>query len=161
MEECISRRNNLETKLVEIKKQLSKCESWIRSKMEEYEGEKIKRTINKKVLKKSKNILSHLEIIVFEKNIWDILLEIKQKNGVDSFVIEPVDEKRKRETKILYKSDLLFYLQLYAELYPEVKLPDYLHFCIDEAQDLHKADYQIIKKLFPHAVLKHDSKSEK
>ena len=153
LEECISRRNNLETKLVEIKKQLSKCESWIRSKMEEYEGEKIKRTINKKVLKKSKNILSHLEIIVFEKNIWDILLEIKQKNGVDSFVIEPVDEKRKRETKILYKSDLLFYLQLYAELYPEVKLPDYLHFCIDEAQDLHKADYQIIKKLFPHAVL--------
>ena len=90
---------------------------------------------------------------MFEKNIWDILLEIKQKNGVDSFVIEPVDEKRKRETKILYKSDLLFYLQLYAELYPEVKLPDYLHFCIDEAQDLHKADYQIIKKLFPHAVL--------
>ena len=86
--------------------------------MEEYEGEKIKRTINKKVLKKSKNILSHLEIIVFEKNIWDILLEIKQKNGVDSFVIEPVDEKRKRETMILYKSDLLFYLQLYAELYP-------------------------------------------
>ena len=65
--------------------------------------------------------------------------------------VEKLDEKHQRETRILYKSDLLFYLKIYTTLHVEAKLPEYNLFCIDEGQDLHKADYDFLHQLYPKA----------
>lgn len=71
---------------------------------------------------------------------------------MESVKIELNDDNRRRETRILYKADLLFYIKLYSILYPSMKMPEYYYFCIDEAQDLHRADYEILRSLFPKAV---------
>lgn len=38
------------------------------------------------------------------------------------------------------------------KLHPEAKLPEYSLICIDEGQDLHRADYDILHSLYPNAV---------
>ena len=103
-------------------------------------------------IKKAKVILSRLVSDIFEKEVWDSLAPIKERYNVKMSRVEQLEESRK-EIKILYKSDLLFYLKIYEKLYSNSSMPDYQMICIDEGQDLHKADYNIIKKLFPNATM--------
>lgn len=102
-------------------------------------------------LEKSRNYLSRLESNVFEQEVWKILTAIRKKHGVKEFDIEDTADGHKRQIRILYKSDLLFYLKIYALLYSKDKLPKLEFICIDEGQDLHRADYQMLKVLYPNA----------
>lgn len=79
------------------------------------------------------------------------MLPLKEQYHVHTLDVEKLDEKHQRETRILYKSDLLFYLKIYTTLHVEAKLPEYNLFCIDEGQDLHKADYDFLHQLYPKA----------
>lgn len=38
-------------------------------------------------------------------------------------------------------------------LHPDIKLSDYEFICIDEGQDLQKADYKLLRQLYPNAAL--------
>lgn len=97
--------------------------------------------------------LSRLESSVFESEVWKALLPLKQAYGVHALDVEKQENGKNRETRILYKSDLMFYLRVYATLGELRNLPDYRLICIDEGQDLHPADYELIRELFPGAVL--------
>lgn len=63
-----------------------------------------------------------------------------------------MSDGHRKETRILYKSDLLFYIKIYMKIYSNDKLQQYKYLCIDEGQDLHKADYDILRAMFPNAV---------
>ena len=66
----------------------------------------------------------------------------KQKARADQYAV-PIN------TEIAYRKCHSFDLKLY----PNAILPDYRLICIDEGQDLHPADYELIRELFPGAVL--------
>ena len=104
-------------------------------------------------LEKAKYYLSRIESAVFEQEVWNALAPLKEKCGIQSLEITDLGNGHQRQDRILYKSDLLFYLKIYMHLHPLAKLPDYHMICIDEGQDLSSADYQTIRNLFPKAVL--------
>ncbi len=92
--------------------------------------------------------LSRIESTVFEQEVWNVMAPIKKRYEIPTIDIEVLGEGKRKENRILYKSDLLFYVMIYMKLYPKAKLPDYSLICIDEGQDLHRADYEILKKLY-------------
>lgn len=100
----------------------------------------------------SRYFLSRVESSVFEREIWNALAPLKEQCGIKTLDIEELGNGRRRETRILYKSDLLFYLRIYMYLSEANKLPPYEYICIDEGQDLHEADYETLRELFPNAV---------
>ena len=104
-------------------------------------------------LEKAKYYLSRIESAVFEQEVWNALAPLKEECGIQTMEITDLGNGHQRQDRILYKSDLLFYLKIYMQLHPSVKLPDYQMICVDEGQDLSKADYQTIRKLFPKTVL--------
>lgn len=124
---------------------------WLRQRAQELEGEHSRQSFIKSEMERSKYVLGRLESTVFEQEIWNALLPLKERYHVDMLDVEKLDEKHQRETRILYKSDLLFYLKIYTTLHVEAKLPEYNLFCIDEGQDLHKADYDFLHQLYPKA----------
>lgn len=117
------------------------------------ENEKQSTVIERNKLTLSRYYLSRIESAVFESEVWRVLSPIKEKYNIQTLNIEKIDQGHQRESRILYKSDLLFYLMIYQKLYPNAILPDYRLICIDEGQDLHKADYEMLHKLFPQAKL--------
>lgn len=123
----------------------------LRQRAQELEGEHSRQSFIKSEMERSKYVLGRLESTVFEQEIWNALLPLKEQYHVHTLDVEKLDEKHQRETRILYKSDLLFYLKIYTTLHVEAKLPEYNLFCIDEGQDLHKADYDFLHQLYPKA----------
>lgn len=104
-------------------------------------------------LEKAKYYLSRIESAVFEQEVWNALAPLKEKCGIQTLEITDLGNGHQRQDRILYKSDLLFYLKIYMQLHPFAKLPEFHMICVDEGQDLSSADYQTIRKLFPEAVL--------
>ena len=100
----------------------------------------------------SRYFLSRIESSVFEREIWNVLAPLKEQCGIKTLDIEDLGNGKRRETRILYKSDLLFYLRIYMYLNATHSLPQYGYLCIDEGQDLHQADYETLRELYPNAV---------
>ncbi len=100
----------------------------------------------------SRYFLSRIESTVFEREIWNVLAPLKTKCGIETIDIEDLGNGRRRETRILYKSDLLFYLRIYMYLNETGNIPMYDYICVDEGQDLHAADYETLQELYPNAV---------
>lgn len=147
------------TKAEEISKEIvslgaeaEEYEKWMRERTEEKDGEQSRRTLRRSEMERARYFLSRIESFVFEREVWNALEPRKKKYHIQTLQIESLQERRQRENRILYKSDLLFYLKIYAELYPDAILPDYRMICVDEGQDLHKGDYDMLHKLYPRAV---------
>ncbi len=103
-------------------------------------------------LESTRYALSRIESTVFEREVWDALLPLKRQYNIKTIDEEMLQTGRKRETRILYKSDLLFYLRIYMALHETANIPEYNYICIDEGQDLHEADYETLKELYPTTV---------
>lgn len=151
--------NEQATKIEELKAQLEsdsirleQCTNWLRSKAGEIEGEKSKIVLQRTEMDRARYFLSRIESTVFEQVIWNAVLPLKERYGVKALDICSLDGTHQKETRILYKSDLLFYIRVYLRLHSGKALPDYRLLCIDEGQDFHKADYDTLHTLFPHAV---------
>lgn len=130
-------------------REIVECRSW----MEENGGRQDQNKKYRAALERSKYYLSRLESAVFEQEVWQVTAQLKKQNGIQSLVVEEMPDGHRRETRVLYKSDLLFYLMIYAQLYPMHAVPPYEMICIDEGQDLHPADYRMLHRLYPHANL--------
>ena len=147
---------NTITELVSVmNEQDSKIEDyaeWLRRIAGEYEGQEAKNTLLRSEMQQSRYFLSRIESTIFEKEVWNALSSVKEKYDIQTLKIEDLRDGKHKESRILYKSDLLFYIRIYMKLHPEVKLPEYSLICIDEGQDLHRADYDILHGLYPNAV---------
>lgn len=153
------RKENIRLRLSEISEtieslssELRQNEEWIREKAEELEGERSSRTLRRADMERARYFLARIESTVFEQEVWNALAPIKEKNNIQTLSIEELKEGQRRETRILYKSDLLFYIKIYMRLHPEADIPEYSLLCIDEGQDLHKADYDVLHQLYPKAA---------
>ncbi len=151
-EDLAAKRRACSDELEEIGQQLMEHTAWLRERAEAQDGERSKITLQRSELDRARYFLSRLESTVFEQEVWKALLPAKERYGVKSLQIETLADGHMRETKILYKSDLLFYVKIYAKLHPNTVLPPYRLFCIDEGQDLHKAEYDLLHDLYPQAV---------
>lgn len=153
------RKQELEEKILkqgqtvaELAEEVLRHEEWLRSKAAEVTGGQSSRALRRADMERARYFLSRIESSVFEQEVWKALTPQKELYNIRTLNIEERADGRKRETRILYKSDLLFYLKIYARLHGNTGLPDYTLLCIDEGQDLHKADYDLLKKLFPKAT---------
>ncbi len=141
--------------LAEINGQDRKIEEyadWLRKIASEYEGQEAKNTLLRSEMQQSRYFLSRIESTIFEKEVWNALAPVKEKYDIQTLKIEEIKDGKRKESRILYKSDLLFYIRIYMKLHPDAKLPQYRLICIDEGQDLHRADYEILHGLYPNAV---------
>ena len=129
------------------------CRTWLEKRNAQNESIDMQRKTYRERLEKSRYYLSRIESSVFEQEIWNTIQPIKEAHGVKSVRMEQLENGHQRQTRILYKSDLLFYLHIYSQLYPHDSLPDYRYICIDEGQDLHRADYDMLRTLYPDGVL--------
>lgn len=139
----------------EIEENMSKLEeyaNWLKEKAGKLEGEKSRVILQRSEMDRARYFLSRIESTVFEQVIWNALLPYKEQNHVKALDISALDDSHQKETRILYKSDLLFYVKVYARIHSTKNLPAYNLLCIDEGQDLHKADYDMLHMLFPNAV---------
>lgn len=143
--ELISEINNLDGKIEEYA-------AWLRKIASEFEGQEAKNTLLRSEMQQSRYFLSRIESTIFEKEVWNALAPVKEEFDIQTLEIEDLKDGKHKEHRILYKSDLLFYIRIYMKLHPDVKLPEYSLICIDEGQDLHRADYDILHGLYPNAV---------
>lgn len=104
-------------------------------------------------LEKTRYYLSRIESSVFEQEVWSALEPLKTECGIQTLHIERLEDGRQKQIRILYKSDLIFYIKIYILLHGKDDLPKYNLICIDEGQDLHSADYKVLKTLYPGASL--------
>jgi len=126
---------------------------WIRNFTSSGESIQDQRQGYRASLERAKYYLSRIESCVFEQEVWDTLSPLKEKCGIQTLRIEQGEDGRQKQTRILYKSDLLFYLEIYLILHKTDRLPEYTLICVDEGQDLHGADYDLLKRIYPKAVL--------
>ena len=150
-ETIAARKTRIMDDINELAEKIDTAAEWLHQRAQELEGEYSRQSFIKSEMERSKYVLGRLESTVFEQEIWNALLPLKERYHVHTLDVEKLDEKHQRETRILYKSDLLFYLKIYTTLHAEAKLPEYNLFCIDEGQDLHKADYDFLHQLYPKA----------
>lgn len=116
-------------------------------------GAKQQRQAYRSELERARYYLSRIESSVFEQEVWKELSEAKRENDIETVQIVNEKDGHQRQNRILYKSDLLFYLRIYHRLHKGRSLPDYRMICIDEGQDLHSADYELLHDLYPNAVM--------
>ena len=151
--ETISRNlEQLEADITSVTTEIEEYAEWLRTRSENDEGEKSRRTLRRAEMERARYFLSRIESAVFEREVWNALAPLKERYHIQTLQIEVLKDGHQKETRILYKSDLLFYLKIYAALYPDAVLPDYRLICVDEGQDLHKADYDMLHRLYPKAV---------
>ncbi len=150
--DILLKEEQLSAQIEELDKQAEVYAEWLRNRSELSTGEKNRRALHRKEMESARFFLARIESAVFEREVWRTLTPLKEKYRVNSLNIEKLSDGHQKEERILYKSDLLFYLAIYSSLYPDKELPDYRLICIDEGQDLHKADYDILHKLYPKAV---------
>ena len=134
-------------------KEEESLETWLREKGQKDNTDNQKVTLRRADMERAKYFLSRIESAVYEREVWNVLAVFKDQNGIQTLKIDELENGRKRETRILYKSDLLFYLKIYMKLHPKKELPRYSLLCIDEGQDLHPADYEMLKRLYPDAAV--------
>ena len=142
----------LDVDITSVTEKIEEYAEWLRNRSENNEGEKSRRTLRRSEMERARYFLSRIESAVFEREVWNALAPLKEKYHIQTLQIEELKDGHQKETRILYKSDLLYYLKIYAALYPDVVLPDYRLICVDEGQDLHKADYDMLHRLYPKAV---------
>ena len=111
------------------------------------------RQAHRAALEHARYYLSRIESSVFEQEVWNALAPLKKECNIETLSIEQLEDGHQRQTRILYKSDLLFYLKIYTSLHTTKSLHNYQMICIDEGQDMHAADYQLIREIYPNAVL--------
>lgn len=141
--------------VAEINEQDNRIEEyaeWLRRIASEFEGQEAKNTLLRSEMQQARYFLSRIESTVFEKEVWNALAPVKEQFNIQTLEIEELKDGKHKESRILYKSDLLFYIRIYMKLHPEAVLPEYSLICIDEGQDLHRADYDILHSLYPNAV---------
>ena len=137
--------------VAELTQNIAFHEEWLRSKAADLEGEQSLRTLRRADMERARYFLSRIESSVFEREVWGALAPQKEAFAIQTLSVEELGAGRKRETRILYKSDLLFYVKIYVRLHGTDALPRYTLLCIDEGQDLHQADYDLLRNLFPMA----------
>ena len=142
----------LDADIISVTAEIEEYADWLRNRSENNEGERSRRTLRRSEMERARYFLSRIESAVFEREVWNALTPIKEKYHIQTLQIEELKDGHQKETRILYKSDLLFYLKIYAALYPDAVLPDYRLICVDEGQDLHKADYDMLHRLYPKAA---------
>lgn len=152
VQENSKKQNALASEIDDLSRKVEDCAEWLRMKASEMEGAKSQITLQRSELEKSKYFLSRIESIVFESEVWNVLAPIKEKHGIKTIQVDSQEKGHQRETRILYKSDLLFYVKIYAQIHSNKGLPYYQIICIDEGQDLHNADFDVLHTLFPAAV---------
>ena len=147
-----------ENRIQEVRATITSSEQRIEDiihRLQEYTNDENVRNHTKariEAMEASRFFLSRIESTVFEREIWNALAPLKEQCGIKTVDIENLGNGRRRETRILYKSDLLFYLRIYMFLNKTENLPVYEYICVDEGQDLHAADYETLHELFPTAV---------
>ena len=147
IDQILEKYTNKRTKLLE---DAALLEVWLRHRRTELVGiETSSKTLSREELRHTRNSLTHLESTIFDKQIWNALLPIKERDRIPT----EITDGRQKKKRILYKSDLLYYLKIYLMLHPDIKLSDYEFICIDEGQDLQKADYKLLRQLYPNAAL--------
>lgn len=152
-EDILKKADLLASEIKILTAQAEKYGEWICNRLgNNDEGEKSGRILRRTEMERARYFLTRIESAVFEREVWKALTPLKEKYHVQNLLVENLQDGHQRETRILYKSDALFYLKIYAYLYPEAELPDYRLICIDEGQDLHKADYDMLHCLYPNAV---------
>ena len=151
-EDIRHRLTDISVSIESLSLELAQNEEWLREKAAEFEGEKSTRTLRRADMERARYFLARIESTVFEREVWNALAPIKEENNIQTLIIEEKKDGRHHETRILYKSDLLFYIKIYMRLLPNADLPEYSLLCIDEGQDLHKADYDVLHQLYPNAV---------
>ena len=142
-----------ETHISEINQEIKACEEWLKNRCKSVGDEANIDIQRRSELGKVRYSLTRIESTVFEKEVWNVITPLKEKYNVSTHQIEILTDGRQKETRILYKSDCLFYLKIYTSLHANVKLPEYQFICVDEGQDLNKADYDMLHKIYPDAVL--------
>ena len=153
----VKRHGEIESNISEIQEliiskeaELESVEKWIRDAAKEFEGAE-KNTLLRSEMERARYFLARIESAVFEREVWNALTPVKEKYDIKTLEIEELKDGKHKESRILYKSDLLFYVKIYMKLHPDAKLPEYGLICIDEGQDLHRADYDIMHGLYPEA----------
>lgn len=126
---------------------------WLQNYTQQGSNIETQRNTYRAALERSRYFLGRVESSVFEREVWNALEPLKTACNVVTVKTEQLENGHERQTRILYKSDLLFYLMVYETLHGNKNVPDYRFICIDEGQDLHAADYQMIHTLYPNAVL--------
>lgn len=150
--DILQKREQLTAQIEEITSQSAKNEEWLRNRSDDIEGEKSRSTLRRSEMEKARYFLARIESAVFEREVWNAITPLKEKYNIQTLQVEDLQDGHQKETRILYKSDVLFYLKIYASLYPDANLPDYRLICVDEGQDLHKADYDMLHRLYPNTV---------
>ncbi len=156
---CIKKQIELQEEIeiqnLEIEELVRKSEEFevaLRKAASDYDGQETKYALLRSDMQQARYFLGRIESTVFEREVWNALAPVKEQHGIETLFIEELDNGRRKESRILYKSDLLFYVNIYMKLHPQAELPDYRMICIDEGQDLHWADYSILRKIYPNAV---------
>ena len=152
MEDAEQRRTSYASEIIEIEEEIEQKTLWLASHLND-SGYRQQNSRRRAALEREHYYLSRIESSVFESEVWNALAPLKEKCGVQALDIERLENGKNRETRILYKSDLMFYLRIYAILQELDGLPEYNLICVDEGQDLHSADFEMIRELFPTAKL--------
>lgn len=154
------RQNEIELHIVELQHEiqekeelLEELEEWLRNEKSRISGVEEKGTLKRSEMERARYFLARIESAVFESEVWNALSPVKERYNVQTLMIEQSKDGKRKETKILYKSDLLFYVKIYMKLRSNENIPEYKLICIDEGQDLHRADYDILKGIYPKATL--------
>ena len=142
----------LSTELQLCLKEYEEHDTWLREHLSEQEPDATAIKDRRAALERTRYFLRSIESSVFEQEVWSELSPIKEKHGIRAMTIQLADDGRQRQTRILYKVDMLLYLRIYAELSPRARLPEYRLICIDEGQDLHPADFDLIRMMYPQVV---------
>lgn len=145
-------RKTAEDKLNELAESTDGHNAWIRAYTQENDSIQSQRRGYRANLERAHYYLSRIESSVFEQEVWNALAPLKERCGIKTLIVEEAADGHKKQTRILYKSDLLFYLKIYLHLHSAASLPPYDMICIDEGQDLHSADYALLKEMFPAAT---------
>lgn len=138
--------NNKQTAFSELKGEYENFELKIVQRKTQKESITERKSLRSEYVR-AKFFLQRIETAVFEKEVWNVLAPLKEKYDIKT-INRGNGNKRIR---ILYKSDLLFYLRIYMRLYSRKVLPNYKLICVDEGQDLHAVEYMILRELFPDA----------
>ena len=78
--ECVSKLDSLQTDYAKAKRKIKNCRKRMRKKIEQVEGEKPRRTLDKAQLKKTALNFSRIESSIFEQEVWKALSVIKQSS---------------------------------------------------------------------------------
>ncbi len=145
--------DDLNSDMESISTKIEEYAEWLRTAAREYEGHEAMQTLLRSDMQQARYFLSRIESTIFEREVWNSLAPKKEQYGIQTLLVEELKDGKRKESRILYKSDLLFYVRIYMRLRPDADLPAYSMICVDEGQDLHRADYEVLRSLFPKAVL--------